>query len=155
MQTDKLDICFIISLFYIDQPLFADLDLYLRNKQFTLFDLEGLSRYARARSPILSQTHPGQLLWADAFQFRDLLREDIDTPLKTPENILKLACIADILGFLDYALELLEYLTVHYGSEERCNLALPIVESLSRVPELVEQGIDSLPIVMNLQPWLD
>lgn len=92
---------------YINQPLFADIDTYLRQNYFTLFDLEDCSRYPRSHSPICSPTRVGQLLWADAFYFRDLIREDITTPLKTPLQILKLACIADILGFPDYALELL------------------------------------------------
>jgi FkbM family methyltransferase len=139
------------SALYINQPLFGDIDTYLRKKDFTLFDLEGCSRYIRSRSPIFSPTRGGQLLWADALYFRDLIREDITTSLKTPLHILKLACIADILDFPDYALELLEYLTVHHGDEQKYNLANPILQSLSQVPELVEQGLETLPIVAKIR----
>jgi FkbM family methyltransferase len=142
------------SALYINQPLFADIDSYLRKKDFTLFDLEGCSRYSRSRSPIYSLKRGGQLLWADALYFRDLIREDINTPLKTPLHILKLACIADILGFPDYALELLEYLTVYHGDDPKYNLANPIIKSLSQLPELVERGLDSLPVVINIRDRL-
>lgn len=140
---------------YINQPLFSDIDTFLRKKEFTLFDLIGCSRYPRSRSPICSPTRNGQLLWADAFYFRDLIREDIGTLLKTPRKILKLACIADILGFPDYTLELLEYLTVNYGNEPKYNFADTIIKSLSQIPELVERGLDSLAVVANIRNRLN
>lgn len=139
---------------YTNQPLFADIDIYLRNKDFTLFDIDGLSRYTRSYSPICSPAHTGQLLWADAFYFRDLIREDMTSPLKTPMHILKLACIADLLGFFDYALELLVYLTVHHGDDPKYNLAKPILQSLSQLPELVERGLDSLPVIARIRDRL-
>ena len=104
---------------YTNQPLFSDIDKWMSKNDFTLFDLVGCSRYLRGCSPICSPNRKGQLLWADAFYFRDLIREDINISLKTPKQILKLACIADILDFPDYALELLEFLTVNYGDQPR------------------------------------
>jgi FkbM family methyltransferase len=136
---------------YINQPLFSDIDTFLRGNDFTLFDLEACSRYPRSRSPICSSNRTGQLLWADAFYFRDLIREDISTPMKTPLQILKLACIADVLDFTDYTLELLEYLTINHGEDPNYNFAQPIINSLSQVPELVERGLDSLPVVANIR----
>lgn len=100
---------------YANQPLFTDIDLYLRKDGFVLFDLVTNNywcRCTRACSPIRSSARAGQLIWADACYFRDPLGEDAKTQIKEPERILKLACIADILGFPDYCLELLEYLTV-------------------------------------------
>ncbi|MBD1890571.1 FkbM family methyltransferase [Coleofasciculus sp. FACHB-SPT9] len=139
---------------YRNQPLFSDIDTYLRNKDFTLFDLAiSTGRGVRTDSPIVSETHPGSLIWADAFYFRDLIREDLNTHLRTPERILKLACIADIMNFTDYALELLEYLTLNYGDDEKYNFADNIIESLSQVPELVAQGLDSLPIVTRISKY--
>ncbi|WP_199292381.1 FkbM family methyltransferase [Coleofasciculus sp. FACHB-712] len=93
----------IFSLLYINQPFFADIDTYLRKQSFTLFDLTKAYR-PRTRSPIVSTERTGQLLWGDGFYFRDLIREDISTHLKTPDRILKLACIADIMDFPDYSL---------------------------------------------------
>jgi hypothetical protein len=108
-------------------------------------------RCTRACSPIRSSARAGQLIWADACYFRDPLGEDAKTQIKEPERILKLACIADILGFPDYCLELLEYLTVQHGEEPKYNFANSIMESLSKFPELVQQGLDSLPIVANIR----
>ncbi|MBC8123268.1 MAG: FkbM family methyltransferase, partial [Gemmatimonadaceae bacterium] len=68
---------------YQDQPLFGDIDCYLRGSGFDLFDLETY-RVQRTSSPIFSPLHPGQLLWSNAFYFRDLLRND-QGRLTTPE----------------------------------------------------------------------
>jgi FkbM family methyltransferase len=138
---------------YIDQPLFADVDTFMRKQGFTLFDI-ATSRRVRDRSPVMSNVHPGQLLWGEAYYFRDLIGEKIDTSLKTPEKIFKLACIADIMNFGDYALELLEYLTLNYGKDERYNFANNIVESLGQFPDLVEKGLSSLAIVANIRDYL-
>lgn len=137
---------------YVDQPLFADVDAYLRARDFTLFDLS--TRYrVRARSPIASPDHPGQLLWGDAYYLCDLLQPTPMTHAKTPEQIFKLACIADVMDFPDYSLELLEYLTINYGNDPAYNFANLIVESFRTVPELVEQGIDTLAVVENLRDY--
>jgi FkbM family methyltransferase len=139
---------------YTNQPLFADVDSYLRAKDFSLFDLS-TSRRVRARSPFHSTKRPGQLLWGDAFYLCDLLQDKPDmTHAKTPEQIFKLACIADIMDFPDYALELLEYLTVNYGSDPNFNFADTIVDTLSQFPELVEQGLEKLSVVANVQDYL-
>ena len=138
---------------YVNQPLFADVDTYMRKQGFTFFHLKvGLRE--RARSPILSSEFRGQLLWGDAYYFRDLIREDIITDLKTPDKILKLACIADIIDFPDYALELLEYLTLEYGKDPQYNCANNIVESLARLPELVNQGLSDLPVVSRIKDYI-
>jgi FkbM family methyltransferase len=141
------------SSLYLNQPLFSDVDTFLRKQSFTLFDLDKAHRI-RAQSPIQSLVRPGQLLWADAFYFRDLIQEHITTPLKTPNQILKLACIADIMNFPDYALELLVYLTLHYGNDTNYNFANSIIESLASFPELVQQGLSSLPIVAKLRAYV-
>lgn len=137
---------------YLNQPLFADVDIYLRNQGFTLFDLHAAYR-KRSRSPIVSKAHPGQFLWGDAFYFRDLLREDISTPLKTPDRILKLACIADVMEFPDYALEILEYLTLQYGKDPTYNFANHIIEFLAQFPEALQKGLGSLPIVAKIRDY--
>ena len=137
---------------YTNQPLFADVDIFLRKHDFTLFDLSHSYRL-KARSPIRSLVRSGQLLWGDAFYFRDLIREDMDEKLKSPERILKLACIADIMNFPDYTLEILEYLTLRYGEDPNYNFADSIIESLTQFPDLVSQGLESLPVVAKLQGY--
>ncbi|WP_414572787.1 FkbM family methyltransferase [Nostoc sp. CCY 9925] len=139
---------------YVNQPLFADVDVFLRGHGFTLFDLETAYRH-RARSPIASTQRPGQLLWGNAYYLQDPIRENANLQIKEPAKILKLACIADVLGFPDYALELLEYLTVEYGVNAEYNFAHTIIESLSNFPELVKLGLDSLAVVANIRPFLN
>lgn len=137
---------------YTNQPLFADVDTFLRKHDFTLFDVSRSYRL-RARSPICSTVRAGQLLWGDAFYFRDLIREDMDGNLKSPDRMLKLACIADIVNFPDYTLEILEYLTLQYGEDSNYNFADCIIEGLAQFPDLVSQGLDSLPIVANIRSY--
>jgi FkbM family methyltransferase len=134
---------------YLNQPLFADTDSYLRAKDFTLFHLASAYR-PRARSPVVSSSRSGQLLWADAFYFCDLLQNAEMGHFKNPDQLFKLACIADILDFPDYALELLEYLTINYGEDNAYNFADNIVESLAQFPELLTVGLIQLPAVQNI-----
>lgn len=137
---------------YTGQPLFGDVDVHLRNKGFTLFDLSNMHRDIR-RMPVISKAHSGALIWSDAFYFRDLIRSDISTQLKTPEKILKLACIADILNFPDYALELLTYLTINYGKDRKYNFADNIIDSLAQIPDLVKEGLASLPLIAKIRDY--
>jgi FkbM family methyltransferase len=138
---------------YQNQPLFADIDSYLRKQGFTLFDLY-TTRRVRAASPFKSQLHPGQLLWGEAFYLRDLIQPGSNAHLQTPEKILKLACVADVMDFSDYALELFQFLTLNYGEDSNFNFAEAIVTGLSQIPELVQQGLDNLPVVKSIQPYL-
>jgi FkbM family methyltransferase len=142
------------SRLYQNQPLFADVDIYLREKGFTLFDLAQAYRL-RSISPIRSTVRNGQLLYGEAFYLRDLIEDGLENNLKTPDKILKLACIADILNFPDYTLELLEYLTLHYGNNPDYNFANNIIESLAQFPELVNKGITSLPAVSRILDYID
>lgn len=138
---------------YVDQPLFADVDTFLRKQGFTLFDVSTAYRM-KADSPIRSSIRSGQLLWGDAFYFRDLISEDTDKQLKSPDQILKLACVADTMNFPDYALEILEYLTLQHGEDPNFNFANCIIEGLSQFPELVSRGLDSLPVVAKIQGFI-
>jgi FkbM family methyltransferase len=135
---------------YKDQPLFADVDSFVRQQGFTLFDL-AMARRPRAVSPIVSHTHSGQILWGDAFYFRDLLIAEMNLKLRTPKNILKLACIADLMDFSDFALEALVYLTINHGQEPTYNFADDIIESLAQFPFLDEKGLATLPVIEQLK----
>ena len=146
------------SSLYRNQPLFSDIDYYLKKYGFTLFDLvtnDGWCRRPRAISPICSPVRNGQLLWADACYLRDPFIDNIEAKIHQPEKILKLACVADVLGFPDYTLEILEHLTIQYGNNPQYNFSRIIVEVLSQFPDLVEKGLDSLPVVVNVSPYLN
>lgn len=117
---------------YSGQPLFADLDTWMRAQGFKLHELHP-TRRVRAASPIHSTIHPGQLLWGEAYYLRDLLDPETDSRWVHPDHFLKLACIADILDFADYAYELLEQLVLRYGSDSRYNVADIMVQQLDTV----------------------
>lgn len=68
----------------------------------------------------------------------------------TPERLLKLACIADVLNFPDYTFELLAHLTTEYGSNEKYNFSDLIVGALEQLPELSDR-LDSLAIVQKVR----
>ncbi len=136
---------------YLNQPLFADVDRYLRNKGFTLFDLAA-AYYKREQSPVRPKNRPGQMLWGECIYFRDLIQANQNLHLQEPEQLFKLACIADMLDFPDYALELLVYLTLQYG--ENYNFADNIVESLAQSLNTTSQKLESLPIIPSIKPYL-
>jgi FkbM family methyltransferase len=134
---------------YCNQPLFADVDTYLRGQGFVFFGFAYIKSVAR--SHLTSLSRPGQELWADALYLRDPLQAETSDYFKTPNQILKLACIADVLEFTDYALELLEFLTLNYSQDSRYNCANSIVESMAQLPELMQVGLHKLPIVIKLR----
>ena len=136
---------------YQKQPLFSDVDTFLRSQEFTLLDFSQRWYAQRQEVPMHSRQHIGQLAWTDAFYFRDLVRLDQNLRFKTPQQILKYACIADMLHFYDYALEALGYLTLKYGEDYNYNLTDCIIEALEQNPEATRYGIDSIPLVAKLK----
>jgi len=135
---------------YADQPLFADVDRYLRQRQFGFFNFEFRgSPGVRRRSPVQSKSRGGQLLWADAIYLRELTFSEQATP-ETLNRLFKLACIADALDFTDYAIDLLVSLTL---KSDR-NYADSILEGLAQVPDLVNHGLAKLPVVQHIQEQL-
>jgi FkbM family methyltransferase len=138
---------------YKNQPLFSDVDVYLKEQGFSLFDLVGMYRTYSEEIPFpLSKNHPGRLLWGDAYYFHDLLAKEETTFFKTPEKLLKLACIADAMNFYDYAMELLVHLTLNYGnSNKNYNFSKVIFESIELLPEELKIKIISLPIGIKLK----
>lgn len=85
---------------YVDQPLFADVDAFLRARGFQLYDL---SRY-RIRRTALDASVPtrGQLLWGHALYFRDH-HQNMPEPL-----MLRLAVVSVLLDFPDLAAHVLD-----------------------------------------------
>jgi FkbM family methyltransferase len=106
---------------YVDQPLFSDVDAFLRKLGFMLFDLSR-TRYRRHNFPPDALTR-GQLLWGDALYLRDaasfIARSD-------KLSLLKLALVSAHLQFHDYALEIIDLLlkepAMALSSEERADL---------------------------------
>jgi FkbM family methyltransferase len=138
---------------YRDQPHFGDIDVYLRGQGYSLFGLSPLAWFARRDIPFQNNQNPGGLAWSNALFLRDLLNPEKNHPFRTPERIFKLACIADVLDYPDYATELLVHLTVSHGSDAQYNFADLIIESLSQIPALAGQGISNLPFMRKILPF--
>jgi hypothetical protein len=85
---------------YQGQPLFGDLDRYLRDLGFVLFDLS--RSHCRRQIVPADQLTRGQLVWGDAVYLRDhgWFRNHAST-----DGTLRLSLVAAHLGFHDYALE--------------------------------------------------
>lgn len=136
---------------YLNEPLFSEIDRFMRAHGFVLFDL-AIAR--RSRTLLQSQNRPGQVLWGDAFYLRDPLQAEDGAFWKQPDCIFKLACIADILEFTDYSLELLEYLTLQHGKNPIYNFADAIAGSLQQIPALVQAGLNTFPTIQKLESFL-
>ncbi len=95
---------------YEDQPLFADVDEYLREKGFTLFDLNR-HRWKRKNVPT-NMPCRGQIIFGDALYFRTGFGEDIKSVSKTKG--LKMILMAALHGYYDYG-KCLNGLFLEYG----------------------------------------
>jgi FkbM family methyltransferase len=104
---------------YEKQGLFSDIDILLRKRhRYSFFDFDWLARGKRYLSPEYLPAHREQLFFAcEAYWFRDLLDNKYTTGASDPKQLLKLACIADILKFPGYALEILAHITGVYGRQ--------------------------------------
>ncbi len=111
---------------YKNQPLFADLDKFIRRKKFDFFSffIYTAGQYAgRMTSPVsygkvnspFAQRFAGQLLTADALYFKDPLHNNKSL---TITKKLKLICFAEMNCQVEYAFELLDNL-IH--SNEQTN----------------------------------
>jgi FkbM family methyltransferase len=138
---------------YQGQPLFGDVDVFLRRHGFSLFSFSPPGKYARRSIPVCSTEHQFQIGWSNAFYFRDLIRADRNTQFRTPEQLLKLACLADALNLPDYALEVLVYLTTNFGQMPQYNCADAIIETFAQIPDLTKVGLKNLPIVGRIHPF--
>ena len=94
---------------YRDQPLFADVDAFLRARGFQLFDLRPCY-WKRAVGRAVGGPH-GQIIWADALYLRTIpgineaiARLDAESGRA---KLLRALSIAMLYGYFDYALDLL------------------------------------------------
>ncbi len=93
---------------YEGQPLFADVDAYLRDLGFVLFDLSR-HRFRRRHYPPAVKTR-GQLIYGHALYLRDWRAGG-----NPDRRLVKLAALAALSGFPDYALEVIDGLLERQG----------------------------------------
>lgn len=103
------------GLVHEESNTFRNIDRFLTGRGFSLFDLE-VYRYSRAALPKLfvyripAQTESGQVMWGDALYLRDAGKQEYEREWSfalSPQKILKLACLFEIFGLNDCAVELL------------------------------------------------
>jgi len=109
---------------YDGQPLFADVDAFMRQLGYLLFDLRPCY-WKRSAGRGLGGPH-GQIVWADALYLKSVpgLREAIgaaETAWQT-SKILKTISIALLYGYADYALEVARASTDLLSAEERSTI---------------------------------
>ena len=106
---------------YTDQPLFADVDAYLRPLGYSLFDLRPVF-WKRKGGRALGGPQ-GQMVWADALYLRtpQSLAEMLTSLAleRRAATLLKAVSASLLYGYVDYALELLELAGDILSDEER------------------------------------
>ena len=117
---------------YVDRPFFSDVDVFLRSNGFVFFDLLAHHYIGREHSPLAQQhlksVRPklgqltsawGQLIEGHALYLRDPIAAHPNGPIDdaAARQALKLACIAEIYGQIEYAFELLHWVSRTRGFE--------------------------------------
>lgn len=92
---------------YQSQPLFSEVDAYMRGFGFKLFDLQ---RYHLRRKSLPRDVQSKeQIIWGQALYLRDYQDFDLDTEVGV-QKMSKLAVSASYYGFYSYALEIIDWL---------------------------------------------
>jgi len=144
---------------YNGQPLFADVDSFVRQKGFDLIDLCTMSwKHSVGKSLGFAK---GQVMWADALYFRQpkIMREilkNIDATLAL-SKLLRALSVCQLYGFFDYAIELLDIAASDMLNKEdisylqnHLNDQTPIV---SRIPNF--PGRKSLAsLLIQMSKWI-
>jgi FkbM family methyltransferase len=118
-----LEVAFVES--YRDRPMFSDIDAFLRKQGFTFFDLLAHHYVGRSASPVAAQhlsivepklgqlvTAWGQLIEGHALYFRDPLGTTAASAM-SPDNLIRLAALAEAWGQIEFAFEVLDALSRH------------------------------------------
>ena len=97
---------------YKGQPLFSDVEAFMRDLGFTLFDLD-IRRWRRRDLPTgsIPGRQSGQIVWADGLWLKDPLDKANADATWACDRATKLVVLAELFGLPDYAIELTE----HFG----------------------------------------
>ena len=102
---------------YEGQPMFADVDRYLRGRGFVFHTFYGGGFGTRCFKPLALQDHPyrgiNQLLWGDAVYVRDWMKLDA---LPADKLLRYATLIHDVFASQDLCLHLLEQLDARAGT---------------------------------------
>jgi FkbM family methyltransferase len=133
---------------YHGLPLFSDIDAFMRDHSFSFFSMHvyATNQYAgRMASPIMldrmnswwEQRMAGQLITADAIYLRDPLSVKMPFDV-TIEKLLKLACIAEICGQIEFAFEILDHVKNAHDQGSRIHEANSLADVIGRAKGFYE-----------------
>lgn len=109
---------------YKDQPLFADVDTFLRGLGFALFDLRPCY-WKRAAGRSLGGPR-GQVIWADALYMKSLPALAAGLAPLAPDlrksKVLRAISISLLYGYADYALEILRVAGDVFAADEHSTI---------------------------------
>jgi FkbM family methyltransferase len=109
---------------YRDQPLFADVDTFMRDLGYQLFDLRPIY-WKRSAGRTLGGPH-GQIIWADALYMKSLpaLRATVRRSATDTQKAkaLKAVSIALLYGYYDYALDIARDSAGVLAADERATI---------------------------------
>jgi FkbM family methyltransferase len=97
---------------YSGQPLFSDIDQFMRSQGFTLFDLEVGRRWSRKpNNPVFQYLALGQITYGEALYFWDPIMGSNHPPEGEAGRLklLKLASLAEFFSLPDFAIEILMF----------------------------------------------
>ena len=129
-----------------DAALFSEIDQYLRQKGFELFDIRR-SYWKRSIGKDIGNDK-GQLIFGDALYFKsiesfsDELSFEKDE-VKKKEKVVKAISICIIYGYFDYALLLLDAFTTLFSKEENKYLRTHLTQEVSfgrKIPDFRGRG---------------
>jgi FkbM family methyltransferase len=110
---------------YVDQPLFADVDRYMRGVGYLLFDLRPC--YWKREGGRGAGGPYGQIIWGDALYLKSLpaLRHTLArlAPADRKTKLLKALSVALLYGYADYALEMARDQADLLSEDERTTIA--------------------------------
>jgi len=114
---------------YIDQPLFSDIDQYLRSLNFELYDLDlnrktrkSLSSYASANIKNMGQVVQGQALYLRDVS-GEMERNEFNIEFWSKSRILKMTSIQELFYLPDCAIELFQKTShLNFFDREEINL---------------------------------
>jgi len=130
-----------------NQPFFADIDIFLRENDFLLFDIR--RTYWKRTIGEKYGNDKGQLALGDALYFKKIpsfcatLKKIQDTSI-IKSKIVKAISICIIYGYHDYALELVEYSSDKFNSSDFDFLKKQIQSSVStgrKIPDFKGRGM--------------
>lgn len=120
IRRDALAVCTEVEFVevYENQPLYGDIRNYLQNRGFQLFDLEVFPAEGRSNRTPIGLRGRGQVSAGEALFFKNI-KTIAETHPQPELGLLKLAFIAFVYHYFDYAVECLAFGLANYNQAMR------------------------------------